>query len=454
MSKIIQKLEQRHKLNPKQIIEANLMQLNYYNLEKRITKEIEDNPILEIEDEDSEDSSIKQENDDGFHWDELVSNPEDYTMYSKKEIYESSSSLHKLSLYDDFIVQLNDLNISDNDLKIAKFILGNLDDSGYLKMEPILIADKFFVNEENVRDIINTIKFLDPPGVASCNMQESLIAQLEVLYPNEKKALNILKNYFIHLKNHNYNKIIEKTGYALDEISNILKLISILNSEPAINYMDDTIEHVIPDLMAEFIDGEWNLNINNSSIPSLRINSYYEEMLHDKKIKDDAKKFIKQKIENANWFISAISNRHTTILKIMSSIIKHQKTYFNSNKRELTPLTLKIIAADINMDISTVSRATNGKYIQLPWGCIELKSFFSEGVLTKDNKLISNTVLKNEIKDIIKNENKSNPYTDQEIMNQLKSRNYNIARRTVTKYREAMKISIARLRKEIFKEND
>ena len=454
MSKMIQKSEQRQKLNPKQIIEANLMQLNYYSLEKRITKEIEDNPILEIEEENSEDLAIKQENEDGFNWDELVSNPEDYSTYTKKEIYESSTSAHKLSLYDDFVAQLNDLNISDNDLKIAKFILGNLDESGYLKMESILIADKFSVKEKNIKDIIDIIKFLDPPGVASKNMQESLIAQLEVLYPDEQKALKILKNNFIHLKNHNYNKIIEKTGYTLDEVSNILKLISILNSEPAINYMDDTIEHIIPDLMAEFIDGEWALNINNSSIPALRINSYYEDMLNDKKTKNDAKKFIKQKIENANWFISAISNRHTTILKIMSSIIKHQKTYFNSNKRELTPLTLKVIAADISMDISTISRATNGKYIQLPWGCIELKSFFSEGVLTKDNKLISNTVLKSEIKDIIENENKSNPYTDQDIMSQLKNRNYNIARRTVTKYREAMKISVARLRKEIFKENN
>jgi len=454
MSKIAQKLEQRQKLNPKQIIEANLMQLNFYNLEKRITKEIEDNPILEIEELDSEDSNKKQDNDDGFHWEDLISNPEDYNLTSKKEIYESSESVQKLSLYDDFISQLNDLNINESDLEIAKFIIGNLDDAGYLKMEIILIADKFNVNEDYIKKLINKIKNLDPPGIASQDMRESLIAQLEVLYPHETKAIFILKNYFKYLKNHNYKKIVEKTGCTYEEISNILRIISVLNSEPAINYMDNSSEHVIPDIIAEFAQDQWSLSVNNSTIPPLKINSYYQEMLNDKKIKNDAKSFIKQKIENANWFISAISNRHSTILKIMYSIIKHQKTYFNSNKRELSPLTLKVIAADIQMDISTISRATNGKYVQLPWGCIELKSFFSEGVLTRDNKLISNTVLKNEIKNIIKNEDKNIPYTDQDIMNQLKKRNYNIARRTVTKYRESMKISVARLRKQIFKEND
>ena len=454
MSKIAQKLEQRQKLNPKQIIEANLMQLNFYNLEKRITKEIEDNPILEIEELDSEDPDKKQDNEDGFHWEDLISNPEDYNLTTKKEIYESSESVQKLSLYDDFISQLNDLSINDSDLDIAKFIIGNLDDAGYLKMEIILIADKFNVNESHVKKLINKIKNLDPPGIASQDMRESLIAQLEVLYPHETKAIFILKNYFNYLKNHNYKKIVEKTGHTYEEISNILRIISVLNSEPAINYMDNSSEHVVPDIIAEFAQDQWSLSVNNSTIPPLKINSYYQEMLNDKKIKNDAKSFIKQKIENANWFISAISNRHSTIIKIMYSIIKHQKTYFNSNKRELSPLTLKVIATDIQMDISTISRATNGKYVQLPWGCIELKSFFSEGVLTRDNKLISNTVLKNEIKNIIKNEDKNNPYTDQDIMNQLKKRNYNIARRTVTKYRESMKISVARLRKEIFKEND
>ena len=187
--------------------------------------------------------------------------------------------------------------------------------------------------------------------------------------------------------------------------------------------------------------------MNNAFVPKLKLNSNYKAMLNKGKIAVDAKKFLKQKIESANWFMGAISNRYETMINIMNSIIRHQKTYFESDNRELSPLNLKTIAEDVNLDISTISRATNDKYIQLPWGCREIKSFFSEGISTIDGEMVSNTVIKKSIISLIDNENKASPLTDEQIMKKLFDMNYNIARRTVSKYREKLNIPIARLRK-------
>ena len=298
-----------------------------------------------------------------------------------------------------------------------------------------------------IQGLINKIKRLDPPGIASKNLQECLLVQLEVSYPNELLAIKIIKNFFNEFKNHNYTKIIDALDCSKNDFTHSLNLILVLNPSPASNYSTAETEHIIPDLIVEKIKQKWHITSNSSFLPRLRINKNYKQMLMDKTISSDAKKFLKQKIENANWFVGAISNRHSTIEKIMGSIIKHQKPYFESDKRELVPLILKVIADDIDMDISTISRATNDKYVQLPWGCYELKSFFSEGIQTKDGDIVSNTVIKNLIKNIIINEDEREPYTDQQIMKILIEKKYNIARRTVAKYRESLKLSIARLRK-------
>ena len=447
MSKISQRLEQAQKLNPKQIIEANLMQLNLGLLEKRILEEVESNPTLDIVENELDHDDEEEADDSDFNWEDLISNPEDYHISSvpRKETFEKDYS--QPTLTEDFMVQLNDLNIEEGELIAAEYILGNLDERGYLTIEPILISDKTGLSEQSILELINRIKRLDPPGISSRNLQECLLAQLETSYPSELVAIEIIKNFFNEFKNHNYSKIIDKSGCSKDDFTQSLNLILILNPSPASNYSTIDAERIIPDLTLDKIKGKWHISSNSSFLPQLKINKSYKEMLRDKKVSSDAKKFLKRKIENANWFVGAILSRQNTIEKIMGSIIKHQRLYFDSDKRELKPLILKTIAEDIDMDISTISRATSDKFVQLPWGCLELKSFFSEGIMTKNGDIISNTVIKKHIKNFINEENKKNPLTDEALAKMLVDKNYIIARRTVTKYRETMKISPARLRK-------
>jgi len=449
MSKISQRLEQKQKFNPRQILEANLMQLNIWSLEKRILEEIENNPTLDIvEDENPEEEEKTDESD--FNWEDLISNPEDYNLSSNKIGFDSFQNSHQLSITEDFILQLNDLNIKESDLDVAELILGNLDDRGYLVIDPILIADKLNIKESRVLDVINKIKTLDPAGVGSRDLQECMLAQLKANYPNETIAIKIVQDYFLYFKNNNSSKIMSSLNCSHDELSRAQNIISILNPSPALSYNSNNAEHVIPDIIIEQIKGKWHVNMNNAFVPKLKLNSSYKAMLGKDKVALDAKKFLKQKIESANWFMSAVSNRYETMVKIMNSIIKHQKTYFESDNRELSPLNLKTIAEDVNLDISTISRATNDKYVQLPWGCKEIKSFFSEGISTIDGEMISNTVIKKYIKSFINKENKSSPLTDEQIMKKLFEMNYNIARRTVSKYRESLNIPVARLRKKTY----
>jgi len=275
------------------------------------------------------------------------------------------------------------------------------------------------------------------------------LAQLKTYYPKEQLAINVITDCFQEYKNNNNSKIIEKLDCNIKDLSHVQSLISVLNPSPGLKYSYNNVEHIVPDIVAEKIKEKWHVFSNNTYIPKLQLNKNYKEMLLNKKTNNDVKSFLKQKIDSANLFIDAVSNRYDTITKIMYSIIKYQNKYFESSKRVLEPLILKTIADDISMDISTISRATNGKYVQLPWGCVELKSFFSEGVLTKDGNVVSNTVIKNSIKEYIDKENKNNPLTDEDLMKKLLEKDYIIARRTVAKYRESIKIPIARLRKKI-----
>ena len=447
MPKISQRLEQKQKLNPRQILESSIMQLSTHVLEKRILEEIENNPTIEVDFEDSSNDDNSDSEDAEFNWEDLISNPEDYNLPKLHDSNIIENNSRKLSLIEDFTMQLNDLNLSKTESLIAELILGNLDEAGYLTIDPILISDKLQVEEKKVLNMIEEIKKLNPAGIGSRNLQECLLSQLMTNYPKELLAINVIKNFFDNFKKHNYSKIIEKVGCTSNDFNQILKLISILDPMPGIVFSDYNAEHINPDIIVEKNKGEWDIITNNSFLPKIMINNEYKKMAIDKDASNDVKKFLKQKIDSANWFIDAISNRYNTIEKIMISIIKHQSSYFDSDQRELSPLVMKTIAKDINMDISTISRAVNDKYVQLPWGCFELRSFFSEGIHKQDGSIISNTVIKKIIKEIINKEDKKSPYTDLDIANLLISKGYNISRRTVAKYRESLKISTSRLRK-------
>ena len=449
MSKLVQSQEQKQKLNPRQILEANIMQITSGFLEKRILEEIETNPMLEFDEEkdviENQSDDVNEEND--FNWEDLISNPEEYGVKPNNQLDYDFTVADSMS--ENFISQLYDVNVEEEKIEVAEYILGNIDDDGYLSIDPVLITDKFNIEKDDVNDLLNIIRKLDPPGIASKNIQECLSTQLEVLYPSEIIAKTIIDKYFEDFANHNYSKIINKLHCSREEFNEAINFISVLNPKPASGFSVGVTENIIPDVVIEKNKDKWVVSTNESFLPKLRMSKGYKDILNKEGINKDDQKFIKQKIESANWFMGAVKNRYTTIKKVTESIIKYQKSYFNFENRELKPLTLKKIANDINMDISTISRSTNGKYAQLPWGCIELKTFFNEGILKKDGSEVSNTIVKKIIKDIVKNEDKNFPFKDEDIKNILLEKGYLIARRTVSKYREFLNIPIARLRREI-----
>jgi len=449
MSKLEQKLQQSQKLNPRQILEANIVQLNIVNLEKSIFQELEKNPALEIDDESNFDNNDNNDDNEDFNFDELVSNPEeyDYSKSKKNDYVDNINNIESVDLSDDIMSQLNEISCSDDEITIAKHILGNLDENGFLPIEPILIADRLGYEESFVNEVRSKIQSLDPPGIGSLSIQESILSQLNKYYKKDKLSYNIINNFFDLFSKHKYELIAKKNKCRKEDVYQTAELISVLNPYPAVNYNSKQVDIIIPDIVAEHINGSWDVQINEPNIPNIRISNQYIDMLNKYKKSDDIKAFIKQKITRAEWFLHAIIQRNNTILKVMNSIIKFQNHYFGSDNRRLNPMILKDVAEDIGMDISTISRVSNGKYVQLPWGVKELKSFFSEGVKLKSGGVVSSTVVKNSLQEIIDKEDKKYPYNDEVITKMLNNKGYIIARRTVTKYRESMKISISRLRK-------
>ena len=451
MSKLIQTFEQKLHLTPQQILEAKILQLNLSSLEKKIIDEVEKNPVLEMNEDEEKSDEENQDDDKDFDWEELVSNPDELGLNksdNKNDLINNvSGGFNQKNLTDDIIVQLKDLNFPDEEILVAHEILGNLNEQGFLSIEPVLISDRLNVHEEDVLGIINEIQKLDPIGIASRNMQECILVQLENLYPEEIIAQKLIRDCFEDFTKKKYDKIIKKLKCSKEDVVNASDLISVLNPNPAVNYFSTNAERIIPDIVIESHEGSWIVSVNRSFIPSLKISDDYLKML-DKHNKDKAvRDFIKKKIDSANWLIAAIEQRNATYKKVMHSIIKHQSNYFNSDNKKLNPLILKDIAEDIKMDISTISRVTNGKYLQMPWGTKELKTFFSPGIKMKDGKIISSYEVKKSIKKIIDSEDKKNPLNDDLLTDAINKMGYLIARRTVAKYRESLKISVARLRR-------
>jgi len=453
MAKQIQSLQQRLNLSPRQILEADILQLNVLSLEKKINDEIESNPILEIDDENS-DHENNSEEEDSFDWDELSSNPDEYDIQSnpnsKKQMIENMSlEIDQKNLVDDMLFQLVDTNASDDEIKIAREVLGNLNEHGFLSIESILIADRMEIDEKKVQDVVEKIKNLDPPGIASSDIKECIIAQLNYFYPDDRCSIKIISSYYEDFINRRYDNILNKGKISERNLAKTVDIVSSLNPYPAINYFSGNVEHIIPDIIAERQDGHWQVTVNSHICPNIRINNGYLEMLGKHKGDKNVKNFLKKKLDSANWFISAIEQRNITYEKVMKSIIKHQNDYFNSDNKILAPLILKDIADDIKMDISTISRTTNGKYVQTPWGIKELKMFFSEGVKTKDGSVVSSHEVRKAIEKIISNEDKTKPLNDEKITAKINEIGYLVARRTVSKYRESLSIPVSRLRKQI-----
>ena len=458
MPKISQKLSLKQQLSPQQVLQASLLQLNLPLLEQRILQELELNPALEmmelpdeVENEENPEEKLESEEEIEFEWEELLGVNDDYE-YPKTKIKaeeeRESPLVSQETMSEKILKQVQDCNVDNKSLRIAEEVLGNLDEQGYLTIEPMLISDRIQVEEEEVLDVMHLIQRLDPPGLASVNIQDCLLAQAEVRNENNV-AIEILRDYFDDFVNHRYEKIMENISCSKDEMNEAMEFIARLNPSPRDDQALTKQNIVVPDITVEDRNGEFYVVVQDGTLPEIRVSKAYINMLNDHKDQKDVRTFVKKKLESATWFVDAVEQRKMTIQRVMKSIIKRQPDYFHSEKRRLQPMILKDIANDIEMDISTVSRVTNGKYVQLPWEIKELKTFFSEGIKTDAGDDVSNTQVKNRLKEIIDNEDKQNPIGDEELTNRLKDEGYKIARRTITKYREQLKFPTARLRRKI-----
>jgi RNA polymerase sigma-54 factor len=459
MNKIILKQNLSQKLSPQQIQFIKLLQLSNTNIESVIKKELEDNPALEEE--------ILENTEDDIGSSHLENHSFSQKSYSKEEsTYNKESNISgKESFQENLLSQINYLNLNADEEIIAKQIIGTLDADGYLRRDLELIIDDLAFSEnieydiKVVKNILKKIQNLEPAGVGSRNIEECLIIQInkkQELNSIEKLALNIIKDDFNNFKNKHFEKIYSKYKNDKSEIIEAFNYIKKLNPNPAGGSDDDNItEYLIPDFILKKINNELNIFLASGENKKVNVNQHYisifNEMKNKKNKNEENKKsinFIKQKIESAQWFVDALNQRNQTLLKTMKTILKIQFNFFNDgDENDLKPMILKDIAEIIKMDISTVSRIVRSKVIQTEFGIFPLKYFFSESSIKKNDELVSSKVVKNSLREIIKNEDKSNPYTDDKLEEILNKKGFEVARRTISKYREQLKIPVARLRR-------
>ena len=471
-------LKLSQKLSPQQVQLMKLIQLPLQELEQRLAREIEENPSLELGKENEENSLENSEDYDTENDNEI--NVEDYLSDDDVPDYKLKSNNHSqdddeksipfasgISFNQYLKNQLHTFSFNEIETKIAAFLVGSIDQSGYLRRELLDVVDDLaFTMSINtdinvVKNILKTIHLLDPPGVGAQNLQECLILQLKRKLSTKyiSNAINILENNFdLFIKKH-YEKIITKLNINESELKESIKEIEKLNPKPGSAFSEPSKinSSIIPDFTIEIIDDQLVLNLNSRNAPDLYISNDYKNMLsgyqETKKVsksQKDAVLFIKQKLDAAKWFIEAINQRNQTLLMTMNAIIDFQKEYFLSgDESHLRPMILKNIAEKINMDISTISRVANSKYVDTPYGIKLVKSFFSEGITNDEGKEVSTIEIKNELKNIIDKENKSKPFTDDELTKKINKKGYPIARRTVAKYRERIGAPVARLRKKL-----
>jgi RNA polymerase sigma-54 factor len=473
------------KLSPQQIQLMKLIQLPTQAFEERLKQEIEENPALDTGKEESEDidddlsnefeedPSDKNESEDiniadYLSDDEVPHYKTQANNYSaddeeKNVPYAAGTSFHQ-SLKN----QLNTFSLNDEEHAIAEFLVGSIDDSGYIRREIIDLVDDLaftanvFTTEEKVVAVLKkVVHHLDPLGVGARDLKECLIIQLKAKDKTKYRSLSIeiLQDAFDHFVKKHYKKLQEKFNISEEELIAINKEISKLNPKPGSSYAGNNkmAEQIVPDFSIKLIDGELELVLNSRNAPELHISREYNNMLKGyqeatvkSKSQKDAVFFIKQKLDAAKWFIDAIRQRQQTLLITMNTIMQYQFDYFlTGDERKLKPMILKDIADKINMDVSTVSRVANSKYVSTPYGTKLIKEFFSESMKNDKGEDVSTKEIKKILETVITEENKKKPLTDEKLAAILKEKGYPIARRTVAKYREQLDLSVARLRKEI-----
>lgn len=480
------------KLSPQQIQLMKLLQIPTATLEERIKEELETNPALEVgdtyqevfdipEDEKKEENQEEESYDyelDDYLTQYLEDDPGSYKTrdenYGEEEQDRSIPVPVEVSFHDNLLRQLGMVTFEREEEEIiAKQVIGSIDEDGYLRREPSAIVDDLMfsqsieVKKEDVLRILKMIQRFDPPGVGARDLRECLMIQLEdKIQKNESDrnktlALEILKNNFDEFIKKHYPKLKKSYSLSESELKDVIDEILKLNPKPASGLESEgkpNVQYIIPDFTITNKDGELELSLNSKNAPDLKISEHFAEMLlgykeniktnKASKTEKEAILFIKQKIDSAKWFIDAIKQRQDTLTKTMYAIMRFQYQYFlTGDERRLKPMILKDIADMTGLDISTVSRVANSKFLQTEFGTKRLKDFFSESIMTQDGQEVSTLEVKNILNEIISRENKKKPHSDEKLKELLQQRGYNIARRTVAKYRELLNVPVARLRK-------
>ena len=481
-----QKLQQ--KLSPQQIQLIRLLELPAIELEERIKHELEENPALEEGKEAIDDSDRTEEEfgedlsspENGTEMDIDLSlgdyrNEDDIPDYKLNEVNSKKEKKEEIpfsvgeSLNEYLLEQLGLRNLTEKQRAIAEYIIGNIDDDGYLRRDLSAIADDLIfqagrdVSSEEVEEVLKIIQDFEPGGIGARDLQECLLLQLDKKEPTPacKLAVQVLRDYFDEFTKKHYDKILRSLNIEEAALKKAIREITCLNPKPGGKWGDSmgiAMSQIVPDFVVEATNGELILSMNNRNIPDMRVNREYSEMLEDYSANKanqsadmkDAVTFVKQKLDSAKWFIDAIKQRQETLQRTMQAIIQLQPEFFlTGDEATLHPMILKDVAERSGYDISTISRVSNSKYVQTNFGIYPLKYFFSESMQTDRGEEISTREVKKIMKEHIDNEDKRKPLTDEELSSILKEKGYIIARRTVAKYREQLDIPVARLRKEI-----
>ena len=479
MLQISQQQRLLQKLTPQQIQYLKLLQLPTIALEQRIKTELEQNPLLEegiedeleqtqeepVTDETAEaDGELKKEKDEEFSFEDFVNDdhsdaPRVAAANDDEEREEIPISAPE-ALTQKLRSQLQLADLTDVGMLVAEEIIGNIDEDGYLRRElPLIVQDlnlshHLQLTVAQAELVLKRIQRLEPVGIGSRTLQECLLVQLEArdFDPRLKEIARVmLEQFFDEFTKKHFEQLSKLLGVPLNEVKEVLDLVSHLDPKPGEGEITTQENYITVDFLVHFEDGEFIIQLNDKNIPPLRINKEYRELMSRKKkngVSPETKTFIRQKFEAAKWFIASIYQRRDTMLRVMRTIVDKQREFFEFGEG-LKPMIYKDIAEVIKMDISTISRVVNGKYVQTDFGVYELRYFFSEGISTQSGEDVSNKEVKLRIKEILETEDPHKPLSDDRIAEILNERGFNIARRTVAKYRESMMIPVARLRRKI-----
>ena len=476
-------LKLSQKLSPQQIQLMKLVQLSALELEQKIQSEIGENPALEtgkeieennneldeFSDRDQEDNEVSNED---FDIDPYLSDDEtpnyklENSSYGNLKNESGNPFSSQISFHEYLKNQLQNLILDENEKPVADFIIGSIDNSGYIRrsdddiIDDLAFTQNIIIDKSEFKKVINKIQLLDPPGVAARNLKECLLLQLKRKRKNKYSTLakNMIETSFDEFSRKHYKKLQDRFSINENDLKLVLNEISKLNPKPG-GALSGSAQntHIIPDFILKIEDGDLKVSLNKRNSPELRISNNYKEMLsgymidpNKTKSQKEAILFIKQKLDAAKWFIDAVEQRYQTLYLTINAIVEYQREYFLSgDDHKLKPMVLKDIAKKIKMDISTISRVANSKYMDTPYGVKLLKDFFSEGMKNIEGEDVSTIEIKKTLESIISNEDKSKPLTDKLLSDLLKEKGYNVARRTIAKYREQLGFPVARLRKKI-----